>query len=164
MANDMTNRLTDLVRPGAEAHELELVLVEVSGAQRSPLVRIYLDRQGGIGIADIAPANKWIRELLDPLPELARGYTLEVSSPGIERPLITLEHFERFVGSDATVTVSPEIDGRKRFTGTIASVEGTDILLDVDGATIRVPFRSVGKARLRAEFDFGKEGTANNGL
>ena len=92
-------------------------------------------------------ANKWIKELLDPLPGLARGYTLEVSSPGIERPLVTLEHFERFVGSDATVSVSPEIDGRKRFTGTIAGVEGTDILLDVDGTTIRVPFRSITKAR-----------------
>ena len=159
MANDMTNEMTDLLRPAAEAHGLELVLLETSGAQRSPLVRVYLDEEGGIGIDHIAVANKWIKELLDPLPGLAHGYTLEVSSPGIERPLVTLEHFERFVGSDATVSVSPDVDGRKRFTGTISSVEGTDILLDVDGTTIRVPFRSISKARLRAEFDFGKEGT-----
>jgi ribosome maturation factor RimP len=159
MANEMTDRLTDLLKPAAETHGLELVLLEMSGAQRSPLVRIYLDREGGIAIDHIAMANKWIKELLDPLPELARGYTLEVSSPGIERPLVTLRHFERFVGSDAVVTVDPDIDGRRRFTGTIAGVEGTTIALDVDGTTIRVPFCSVTKARLRAVFDFGKEGT-----
>jgi len=160
----MLDRLTGLITPAAEENGLELVLLELAGSSRNPVVRVYLDREGGIGIDDIAMSNKWLKVIIDEVPNYQNGYTLEVSSPGIERPLVTLAHFERFAGSDAAVTVSPEIDGHKRFTGTIAGVEGTDVLFDVDGTTIRVPVRTITKARLRAEIDFGKEGTAEDGL
>jgi ribosome maturation factor RimP len=162
--DNMHDKLTGLLAPIAEENELELVLLELAGSQRNPVVRVYLDREGGIGIDDIARANKWLKAILDEVSAYANGYTLEVSSPGIERPLVTLAHFERFAGSGASVTVSPEIAGHKRFTGTISGVEGTDVLFDVDGTTIRVPLRSIVKARLRAEIDFGREGTAEDGL
>jgi ribosome maturation factor RimP len=164
MKENMHDTLTGLLTPIAEEHELELLLLELAGSQRNPVVRVFLDRDGGIGIDDITQANKWLKAVLDEVPAYTNGYTLEVSSPGIERPLVTLAHFERFVGSDAAVTVSPEIDGHKRFTGTITGVEGTDVLFDVDGTTIRVPLRAIVKARLRAEIDFGREGTAEDGL
>lgn len=161
---NMHDTITGLLAPAAEEHALELVLLELAGSARNPVVRVYLDREGGIGIDDIAQANKWLKALLDVVPAYEGGYTLEVSSPGIERPLVTLAHFERFAGSDAHVSVSPEIAGRKRFTGTITGVEGADVLFDVDGTTIRVPLRTITKARLRAEIDFSKEGTAEDGL
>lgn len=160
----MHDTLTGLLAPIAQEHELELLLLELAGSQRNPVVRVFLDRDGGIGIDDITQANKWLKAVLDEVPAYANGYTLEVSSPGIERPLVTLAHFERFVGSDAHVSVSPEIDGRKRFTGTITGVEGANVLFDVDGTTIRVPLRTITKARLRAEIDFSREGTAEDGL
>lgn len=164
MKESMHDKLTGLLAPLADEHGLELLLLELAGSARNPVVRVYLDREGGIGIDDIAKANKWLKAQLDVVPAYSKGYTLEVSSPGIERPLVTLAHFERFAGSDAAVTVSPEIDGHKRFTGTITSVEGTDVLFDVDGTTIRVPLRAITKAQLRAEIDFGREGTAEDGL
>jgi ribosome maturation factor RimP len=164
MAEDMKKTLTDLLEPLAEEHGLELVLLEVSGPRNNPLVRMYMDREGGIGIEDIAMANKWIKAVLDELPELTRGYTLEVSSPGIERPLTKLRDFERFAGSAAKVTTAQEIDGRGRFTGMLQGVEGETVLLGIDDQTVRIPFRDITKARLRVEIDFGKEGTADDGL
>lgn len=158
------DQLTGLLSARAEEHGLEVVLIELEGSQRNPVVRVYLDREGGLNIDDIAASNSWIKEVLDAQPAYTNGYTLEVSSPGIERPLVTAAHFERFTGSEASVSLSQEIDGHKRFTARIAGVEGTDVLFDADGTVIRVPLRGIAKARLRAEIDFGKEGTADSGL
>lgn len=164
MSNDLQARLTGLFEAEAAPRGLEIVLVETGGSRRNPLVRVYLDHEGGITIDQIAEANRWIKEILEPLPEMANGYTLEVSSPGIERPLVKLADFERFVGSRAKIAVSPEIDGTKNFTGTIRGVEGTDVILDLDGSTVRIPHGSIHKARLRVEIDFSKEGTADDGV
>lgn len=160
MASDLTARLTGLVDKAAREHGLELVLVEVAGSRRNPLVRIYLDREGGIGIDAIAEANRWIKEIAEAQPELADShYTLEVSSPGIERPLVKLADFVRFAGQRAKVSVSPEIDGHKHFLGTITGVEGKDIFLETDDGPVRIPHASVTRARLRVEIDINKEGT-----
>jgi len=164
MAGDLKARLTGLVDAEAAVRGFELVLLEVGGPSRDPLVRVYLDHEGGITIDQIAESNRWLKELLDPMPEMANGYTLEVSSPGIERPLVKLADFVRFTGSDAKVSVSPEIDGHKHFTGTITSVEGDDIVLDVNGETHKIPYARISKARLQVQFDFTKEGTAEDGL
>lgn len=160
MSNDLRTRLTGLLEAEAAPRGFDVVLVEVAGSRRSPLVRVYLDHEGGITIDQIAEANRWIKDILEPMQEMANGYTLEVSSPGIERPLVKLADFERFTGSNAKVSVSPEIDGKKHFTGAIRGVEGTDIVLDSDGVAVRIPHSAVTRARLRVEIDFSKaEGT-----
>jgi ribosome maturation factor RimP len=151
---DMAVRLKGLLGPIAEAEGFELVTVEVAGAKNAPLVRVYLDREGGLDIDAIASANAWVIPVLDEVPELTDRYTLEVSSPGIDRPLCTLGDFERFTGSDAKVTCSQPIEGRKHFTGTITGTEGESIILDAEGTTYRIPLDAVSKARLRAEIDF----------
>ncbi|HEY5432859.1 MAG TPA: ribosome maturation factor RimP, partial [Coriobacteriia bacterium] len=103
--------------------------------------------------------------LLDPLPEYKNGYSLEVSSPGIERPLVKLADYVRFTGSDARISVSHEISDHKHFTGTIRAVEGDEIVLDVEGGgTVRIPYGDIKRARLHVQFDFSKEGTADDGL
>lgn len=151
---DIAVRLKGLLGPKARAEAFELVTVEVAGAKHAPLVRVYLDREGGLDIDAIAGANAWVIPVLDEVPELAGRYTLEVSSPGIDRPLCTLGDFERFTGSNAKVDCTRPIDGRKHFTGTITGVEGEDVLLDADGTTYRIPLDAVSKARLQAEIDF----------
>ena len=79
---------------------------------------------------------------------------LEVSSPGIDRPLRTLEHFARFAGEQAVVkTVSP-VDGRSSFTGTLVRTDGDDVLLDVDGATVRVAHANIKRAHVKGTIDF----------
>jgi ribosome maturation factor RimP len=164
MADGLKERLTGLLTQEAESRGFDLVLLETAGTRRNPLVRVYLDHENGITIDQIAEANAWIKDLLDPLSQMENGYTLEVSSPGIERPLVKPADFVRFSGSSASVSVSPKVDGHTHFTGIIQGVEGDDVLLDVDGTTVRIPHASIARARLRVEFDFSKEGTADDGL
>jgi ribosome maturation factor RimP len=154
--SELAAKLTGLLGPKADAAGLELVCVEVAGSLRTPIVRIYLDRQGGIDIEAIAEANSWIKDALDALPETAAGYDLEVSSPGIERPLVTREHYERFLGSQAKITTTEPIDGRKSFTGTIVACEDDEVVLDTGDTTHRIPLGAVDKARLRVEIDLNK--------
>jgi len=164
MANDLASRLTGLLAPAAESLGFDVVLVETSGSSRNPLVRVYLDREGGISIDQIAESNAWISEAIDDVPQLQNGYTLEVSSPGIERPLVKLADFERFTGSRAKISVSPEVDGHKHLTGTLQGAEGDTVVIDVDGETVHIPYAAIKKAHLRVEIDFSKEGTADDGL
>ena len=90
---------------------------------------------------------------LDPFPG---AYTLEVSSPGIDRPLRTAEHFARFVG-DTAVLKTQAVDGRGSWTGAIASVEGDVVVLDVDGAEARIPMDTIKRAHLKGTIDFGSQ-------
>jgi len=162
--SDLQTRLTALLDKEATERDYELVLVEVAGSRRNPLVRVYLDHEGGITIELIAIANRWIKELLEALPEMANGYTLEVSSPGIERPLVKLADFVRFTGESAKISVAPEVEGRKHFTGTIAGVEDDHVLVELDDRTVRIPHSAITRAHLRVEIDFSKEGTADDGI
>lgn len=153
-----TTQVTALLAQQAAAHGLELVHVEFGGQGHAPLVRVYLDREGGIGIDAIAEANSWVKQILDGTPEYATGYTLEVSSPGIERPLVKPADFERFAGSAAKITTTQKVDGRSHFTGTIVGLDGPDVLIDVDGTTHRVAHELIRTARLRGLIDPSKEG------
>ncbi len=95
----------------------------------------------------------------DPVPG---PYTLEVSSPGIDRPLRTREHFERFAGQTVTVKTKPVYGERNAWTGTLVGVEGDDVVLEVADQQVRVPFQSVQKARLKGVVDFKHEGGARS--
>ncbi|MBE0416726.1 MAG: ribosome maturation factor RimP [Coriobacteriia bacterium] len=153
MTTELEARLEAALAPAAISHELELVAVELAGAHAQPILRVYLDRDGGIGLDEICEANEWVSALLDETEPFDGPYTLEVSSPGIDRPLRKLADFERFAGSTATLRTRP-IDGRTRFTGTIESVQDDVVVLDVDGEPVRIPFGNVRNARLKGEVDF----------
>jgi len=164
MANDLKERVAGLLSAEAESRGFEVVLLETAGGRGNLIVRVFLDHEGGITIDQIAESNKWISEVLDPMPQMQNGYTLEVSSPGIERPLVRLADFARFAGSEAKITVSPEVAGRKHFTGALLGVEGDDVLLDLAGESVTIPHTAITKAHLRIQIDFSKEGTADDGL
>lgn len=151
----LATRLAEALEPEAASHGLELVAVEVAGAQKNPIVRVYLDREGGINLDAVAEANEWVGEIVE--HEITDSFTLELSSPGIERPLAKLSDFERFTGNDAIVQTKRPIDDRRKFSGRIARVEGEDVVMDVDGTEHRIPHEAITKARLRVEIDFGQE-------
>lgn len=155
---DLASRLAGLLEPKAAAAGFELVCVEVAGPVRTPIVRVYLDREGGLDIDAITGANVWVKDALADVPETSGDYTLEVSSPGIERPLRTRADFERFAGSKAKIATREPVDGRKSLTGAIAGVEGDCVVIDIEGETHTVPLDAIVKARLRVEIDFNKEG------
>ncbi len=158
MADDLAPRLMSLLEPLAVSHGLEIVAAEVVGPAKSPVVRIYLDRDGGIDLDVLTSANRWVSEALDEVRDLAAAYTLEVSSPGIERPLVKRSDWERFNGERATVKIAPAVDGHSSFTGTIRGLEGDNVLIEVTSDIHRVPLASVTRARLKFDFEALGEG------
>jgi ribosome maturation factor RimP len=159
MSVSLVSELIALLEPLADQHGLELVTVEVTGGQRHQTVRVFLDREGGIDIDAVAGANAWISDSLDSVSRLNGAYTLEVSSPGIERVLRKREDFTRFAGERVAIHMLRTIDGRSRLTGQLIGVEGDDVVVEFEGQEHRVPFDAIERARLKA--DFGEAGGRN---
>jgi len=156
MAAPLALELIALLEPLAESHGLELVTVEVIGGGRHQTIRVYLDREGGIDIEAISAANAWVSEALDAVSKLSGSYTLEVSSPGIERILRTRRDFERFAGENVNVQLLKPLEGRSRFTGRLVALHDDAVIVEIDGQEHRVPLASIERARLKA--DFGEVG------
>jgi ribosome maturation factor RimP len=144
--------------PLAQANGIELVAAEVCGHKGSPIVRVYLDRDGGIDLEAIGEANAWISEALEESPPVQGPYVLEVSSPGVDRPLRGRRDFERYVGTRATVKTLAPIDGRKRFTGPIAGTTEERVQISCDGGTTyEIPFDAIAKANLKPDIGFSED-------
>jgi ribosome maturation factor RimP len=154
-------RIEAALEPVTASHGLELVAVELGGVKHRPVVRVLLDKEGGITLDEVAAANEWVGAALDELGEPSGAYTLEVSSPGIERPLVKPRDFQRFLGSRAEVRMVAPFEGRRQFTGTIEAADDEAVTLDVDGSTVRLPYDNLSRARLRVEIDFSDEGTGS---
>ena len=145
----------------AEEHGLEIVAVELAGADHHPIVRVFIDREGGIDLDAVCAANSWVSEELENVTELSDAYTLEVSSPGIERPLRKLSDFRRFAGQRVALKTKP-VDGRSAFTGTIDAVVDEDVLVTVDGTQYRVPSAAIKKAKLKVDIGFEDDGAESS--
>jgi len=153
---DLTARLTELLEPAAADHGFELVAVELTGGNRTPVIRVLLDREGGITLDAVASANGWVSELLDLEDPFDKPYTLEVSSPGVDRPLTKRADFVRFAGETVNLKVQNG-EKRKSWTGVLIGMDGDDVLVDVEGDRVRVGYENILKARLKGVVDFGKE-------
>ena len=126
----------------------ELVEVEfVTGAGGGTL-RIYIDSPEGIDVEDCADASHVLSELLDADDPFPAAYSLEVSSPGLDRILRTPEHFTRFVDNRVKVELRVARDGRKRYTGVLRRADGESIELEVDNFSVSIKLAEIGKARL----------------
>jgi ribosome maturation factor RimP len=154
-------RIEQALAPLAAEHGVELWTVEMAGVARRPVVRVFLDKEGGIGSEDLTEANRWIGAALDELGVPAGPFVLEVSSPGIERALRGPQDYVRYTGSKAEVKLAAPVAGRKTFTGTITGTDEEALTLDVDGSPVRLPYDDVSRARLRVDLDFEDEGSGN---
>lgn len=136
------------------AREYELVHTEVSGSKRNPVMTAYIDKPGGINIDECSEVSREIEAKLDADELVPATYILEVSSPGIERGLYTLDDFRRFTGSDARVKTVEPIEERKSFTGTINGVGADFVLLeDTVLGSIEIPFENIKKSNLKVDFN-----------
>lgn len=155
----MTDKSTDiaqLLAPTVESLGLELLGVEYLPSPGGAVVRLYIDRPGadaaaegqGVGIEDCEAVSREVSAQLDVEDPISGNYTLEVSSPGVDRLLFTPAHFARFVGEQAKVGLKLPQDGRRRLQGTIRAVEGDTVTFDVDGAPFAVDAGNIDKARL----------------
>ncbi len=145
--------LSELVRGPVEALGYELVGVELlSGHKGGHLLRVYIDSASGIGLSDCERTSHQLSGVLDVEEPIRGDYALEVSSPGLDRPLFEKVHFERFVGQLARVKLHSAQGGRSNYKGVIVAVQGDDVMLEVDGETVRLPFAQVASARLVPQF------------
>jgi ribosome maturation factor RimP len=148
------NEIEVLLAPAVDALGLELLGCEYSAGNANALLRLYIDaKDRPVNIEDCEAVSREVSALLDVHDPIDAHYTLEVSSPGIERPLFRIEHFARFLGEPVKVTVDLPIDGRRRFQGAILRVEGDEIVLDQDGSEVRIAHPNVIKARLAPVFE-----------
>ncbi len=140
--------LTVLLQPVVEALGYSLWEIECSPGQGNALVRLYLDADAGISVDDCARVSRAVSEVLDAEDPIAGEYTLEVSSPGLERPLRTPEHFGRFVGETVFIELAQPVDGRRRFKGPLTAAGLATIEVEVDGQRHVLPVSGIRKAHL----------------
>jgi ribosome maturation factor RimP len=150
--------MQDLLEPGAEALGFEVLAVELTGSPGQSVLRVYIDGPEGVTVDDCAAASQQFSAILDVEDPIAGKYVLEVSSPGLDRPLTRVKHFQAVVGQQVRVRTNEAVAGRKRFRGELRSVDSEDLEMVVDGEVYRIPLASVAKARLVPEYDgFGEK-------
>ncbi|RBI77586.1 ribosome maturation factor RimP [Roseovarius sp. TE539] len=154
MSNDLIakaaidRRLAEIITPVIEDMGYELVRVRLMGGKTQTL-QIMAERQdGGIEVDECAEISNAVSAVLDVEDPILDGYTLEVSSPGIDRPLTRPKDFETFEGYEAKLETAELIGGRKRFKGVLAGVDGTEVLINVDEGTIGLEFEWLNDAKL----------------
>lgn len=150
-------RVIALVEPVLRGEGYELVEVEFTGAARNSLLRIYVDKPGGITVDDCASVSHVVGPLLDVDDPIETAYDLEVSSPGLDRPLRRPEDYQKYAGRKVKVkTFGPlagATDNRKVFPGVLKGFEDGHVKVDVDGTEFRIPHDAVAKANLVYEFE-----------
>lgn len=146
-------KLEALIRQEVELLGFELLGIELTGQGKGgSLLRIYIDHEEGILMDDCVQVSHQVSGVLDVEDLIKERYQLEVSSPGLDRPLFEKAHFERFKGSRVRVKTQTKIDGRHRFTGELSGVEDDQVLIEEDGALYRIPIDMIDSARVVPEF------------
>ncbi len=149
---DVARYLESLLKRAVEEEGLELVHVEYRSNVSPAILQIYIDKPGGVNHQDCERISKQIGELLDEEDVIALSYMLEVSSPGIERPLFKEEDYQRFVGKEIQLVTTEKIDDQKKFKGFIQSFSQGILDLELEGETCHIPFGKIRRANLVHRF------------
>jgi len=148
-------QIRQLAEPLLTSEGMELVLVECLKMRTHWLVRIYMDREGGVTVEDCAQISNQLGDLLDVHDTPPGPYTLEVSSPGLDRPLDRDQDFLKYCGSRVHLRLAEKIEGRRDFRGELVGYEDSDdgklLVVKVEGKTFRIPRKTVVKANLEYE-------------
>ena len=153
-----SSSIEDRVRAIAERvaidHGLELVHAEVAGPENKPLVRIFIDKPDGVTHQDCSEVSLHVGTILDVEDFIHASYTLEVSSPGIERGLYKPQDYDRFAGSLAKLKTRKPINGQRNFRGQVVGIEGNNVLFDDrTNGRVQIPFDTIVKANLELDVD-----------
>jgi ribosome maturation factor RimP len=140
--------IDDLVSPIVLALDLELWGCELVRQGKYSLIRVYIDRESGVDISDCEKVSRQVSAVFDVEEPITEEYTLEVSSPGLERPLFRLEQFRKYVGSIIQLRMKKPQDGRKKFKGDLVQVDDESIVLSIDGGEIEFQYTDIDKANL----------------
>lgn len=143
-----SDELTGLLEPAIEGLGYELTDLEMKIGGREGVVRLFIDRPEGIGLEDCERVSRQVSALLDVEDPIPGNYSLEVSSPGLDRRLTKMEHYRRFSGEVARIKLRAPLDGRRNYRGAIRAVDDENIEVDVDGEAHRLPIATIESARL----------------
>ena len=145
----LEQRIEKIIEPAVQDLGFEVVRVQLSG-NHNPRLQIMAEPIVGdnMTIDHCATISRTVSAILDVDDPIQGGYTLEVSSPGLDRPLVKLRDFKRFAGSDVRIETNETVDGRKRFRGRLSGVEGETITIEVDGEDMSIPYSLVHRAKL----------------
>ena len=146
-------KLTNLLRPLVEDLGYEFVGLEHGNNPKNPVLVVYIDKEGGIAVEDCERVSREVAALLDVEDPIPGHYNLEISSPGLDRPLFTLEQFEQFTGEVARISLYAPKEGRRKFKGKILGTEGDQVKLALDESEVMLELGNVAKARLVPNYD-----------
>ena len=159
----LADRIENLISPTIEELGFEIVRIEILG-EMNPCLQIMADRldQTGMNVDDCAQISRAVSAIMDVEDPITNAYTLEVSSPGMDRPLVKLEHFERFKDSEVRIEKRGHADEQRRYRGQLLGVKGEDVKILINGEEIHIPFADILKAKLVVTDELlatAKEGT-----
>jgi len=145
----VVRKIWELTTPVIAAEGLELLEVEYRRESQGWVLRLFVDRDGGVSVEDCAAVSRVVGDLLDVADPIAGPYHLEVSSPGLDRPLRRWEHFHREIGKVVAVRTRTALGARKNFKGILVAASPEGIRVDCDGTLFDIPLDAVDTARLR---------------
>jgi len=141
-------RFHGMLSPSVEALGCELLGVQVSRGPRHSVLRIYIDKPEGITLDDCEKVSHQVSGILDVEDPIAGEYSLEVSSPGVDRPLFLEQHYQRFAGHRARIRLAVPMNGRRNVTGTLMSAGQGEVVVETEGEQLTLPLEQIAQARL----------------
>jgi len=154
MKHSIDGQVREIASKVADENGLELVHVEAVGTNKNLIVRVYIDKPNGVTHEDCTKVSRDIEKILDAEDAIPLSYVLEVSSPGLERGLYSLNDFKKFAGHPAKVKTDAPIDGQKNFRGRIVGIEGEQVVFDdKTRGKVRFPYSAVAKANLEIDLE-----------
>lgn len=144
-------QITQLLETTVEAMGFELWGVEYLSQGRHSVLRVYIDAEAGIKVEDCAAVSGQIGSVLDVEDPITGEYTLEVSSPGMDRLLFKFEQFPTYVGEIVELRLRTAYEGRRKFRGVLKGIEGEDVVVQVDDHEYLLPYSSIEKARVQPQ-------------
>ena len=164
MAQDKAAEILAALEADAPAHGVDIVDVEVVGATKAPCVRVRIDwadeAKGGISLDDVAAQTGWVSAALDELDPFPGSFTLEVSSPGLDRPLRRARDFERFAGEKVALATTAT-EGRKRYSGQLVGMRDGSVVLATDEGEVLIPLEQVRRCTVKPDFSAATKKSSN---
>jgi len=147
------HKLNELLQPLVEDLGYEFIGIEYNSNPKHSVLRLYIDQENGVAIEDCETVSRETAALLDVKDLIRSQYNLEVSSPGLDRPLFTLAHYREWAGHKAQINLFAPQDGRRKFSGPILSADEESVTINQDGSEVRLDFGNIAKAKLIPDYE-----------
>jgi len=153
MSGTKAEQLEALIAPAVEALGCELWTLDYITQKQDTILRLYIDKESGVSLDDCEKVSRQVSSIMDVEDPISGEYTLEVSSPGLDRPLTKLSHYQKCAGEKIKLQLRMAFEGRRKFVGFIAGVEEDEAIIHVDGEEFLFPIESIEKAKVIPTFE-----------